>query len=232
MDFSKLLDPIAGYLNSLIDFLSFKGFSDFTLLGEINTTAMSLFFVGLIFAFIILRTGNLSIFDPGFGPRPETVSELPDQKKVDTSSLLVFIPLCAAASILFEVSVWIYGLFSDTKFGNLKDTINAMLICGGMQYPIQAISSRVNSLARLLGPLGGKARIFGAVLQMTMGLVLLWLVVHFVWLLSVIHNVHWGYVIIPFLINMVLFLFLLFPLGQAILWVREASDKKPQAGKG
>ena len=222
MDFDKLLEPLVNYLNILIDFLSFDVdfMTQYRRINDISPEALSIFFVGMVFAVVILKSNNVQIFDTGIDQAPDRSLKNPD--KVGAASLLIFVPLMFITVILFELSLLINSIWSDTDFGTIRDTINAAMITVGLLSPFQAIASRINSYVRTVSVLKGAAKIACGLLQMVAGLFQLTVSLYSFRIFAAAHGVNWTSIVIPVILVFALFILFACPLGLFIIWRREA----------
>ena len=76
MDFDKLLNPVAEYLDFFVDFVLLRGIEPYSKSGSVSPKLLSFFFIGLILSLIIKRLKRVPTFgdDSALRLRKHTIS--------------------------------------------------------------------------------------------------------------------------------------------------------------
>lgn len=228
MDYAKILEPVAGYINFVLHFAGFGALPELRRIGEVSVDALAIFFMGLLLAFVIMRARVLNTFDTGLSDAPPDASP---SFKVEGANLLAYIPLLTIAVAFFEASRMLADFWSSASFGSVEDTINAVLVTSGFQYPVQAAISNASGVARRLRRLPGWPKITAGLIMITGGLVQIFMTAHYVWALAQAHGVGWPDTAIPVAISVALFYAAAIPIGLVALWLRVA-DAHEAGGSG
>ena len=136
MDFSKVVEPVADYLNFLINYWVHGKFptEPIPALGEVNTYVLVLFLLGMFFNFVVIQ------FRP-FDFDPDAPTDKSTFKKIESHAVMSSVPLVVVSALMFEFMLWVFGTRSqpqNAEMGNFADTINGHLLMSAAMAAIFA----------------------------------------------------------------------------------------------
>ena len=165
MDIDKLLAPLTDYLNFLIDFLQCRGLDQFARLNTVSPKLLSFCLLGILLGLLIRRAKRppIPVDETAIADRRDNDPTVGANLKaaIEQGDLLFFIPFLLAGSFILHISLLLTSRYTALDAGTYKDALNVSLTWGALQYPVQALITRVKSAARAIGRVGRSGAIVG-----------------------------------------------------------------------
>jgi hypothetical protein len=208
MEFDKLLNPVAEYLNFVVDFALLQGIEAYTRQGTVSAKLVSFFFIGLILAFIIRRLKRFPTFSDDSELRLRQITQPAVQDRLfglskvfEISELMAFVPFIISGSVAFHLSLLGASALYGFQIGNIKDSINATLMVSAISNPIQSSFTRLLLFIKQIENYNRKSRLFALAVNLIYLAFVFIQGYYYLFAITIIHKVTFGHLWLPLAIT-------------------------------
>lgn len=228
MDVDKLFAPFADYLNFVIEFLQFQGLEEFSRVDSVSAKLLSYFVLGAFLGLVIHRAKAVPNFNDASGsnspinPQPTIRDSV--KESLDQGDLFLFIPLLLVGASIVHLSLLIVSHFGVIGIGTYKDTLNATLAGGALQYPIQAALGRAQNFARAVATATRNGKLVAVSIHLLAALVSFVMLYYAFWAIAQMHKLSMNQLWWPVLVFLLLFVVFILILGYLVLLWKRATQ--------
>ena len=235
MDFTKLFENLAKYLDFIIDVILLHPLDQYTRRGTVDPGLVSYFVAGVLLAYVIASVKSI----PGYDSRIQDGDQVP-QDGVDKSpapaggkanplskenpEILAFVVLSILGALVFHFALLLYHkLNPSSSIGNVKDTLNAVFAIGAVYNPLNALLKQVQRIAKMMAPISPGCALTAAGIQFMAALIYFGIIYYYLHAFAAVHGTSNWYISPP----LILFASLGLVLGILLIFQARSTKESP-----
>ncbi len=215
MDFAKLFEILAKYLDFVIDVILLHPLDQYARRGAIDAGLVSYFVAGVLLAYVIASVKSV----PGYEARTQDSSREPAalQDDMDKSAaaagdkanplskespeILAFVVLSILGAVVFHLALLLYHTINpSSSIGNIKDTLNAVFAIGAVYNPINALLKQVQRIAKMVAPISRGCALTAVGIQLTAALLYFAFTYYYLYAFAAMHGTSKWYISLPLIL--------------------------------